>query len=634
MLNYLISTIIVLPIIFAASFIFKKNNSNKTSILLNTFLGLQLLLIAISAYLASKEDTNVVWSILKENESTFGLSIMLRIDSIRAYFLLYVQLGILIFYLYLQEKVHESYILASALLSLSNIFLVGSDNVFSFLIGFAFTIFASFYALSSGEAQAEKKAEAYVSWIVVKLIGMTLIVLSLASVYSDSPNLNFQEINSAAAQLKFIPFVFLILGTLTLSLSYPFLSSFRAGVFIGKQSILVFIFSTTLSVAMLCYKLHPTFLAMPNIEAAEGLIVLTMFVLGLSIMTETNPTVVALITAIFFTMFIVLSSLIVKSNIGIVLGLPAVVGMPALLNASRTESSNKPLMLFLSLPILFLPLFPSGLGILELFSSYYEKINSSDAQSVYPIIAFLVVLNGALIMFMIGVFGFIKNNWNLKQKTNSNTMQTISIMTAAFLSLSIFSGTPLFSGFILKQDLVWLSQFQWLAKSSDLNSEFNSFNQNAVINYFSVLFFSALMAFFVFYSNDERAASTRKKLGTTLNKLSLPATGELNFDLNIWKYIFKPAVEIFARLSNVVNNVIINQAFEFLNKTYNFIRVRVGVLDDSVLDNKIIECFGQLLLSCSKAVRFIHTGQVQYYIGFGILIMVGIIYRLIFLVMK
>lgn len=629
----LLTTLLIVPIAYlVAYFVFSKINKNVKTIL-NIYLGVQTVLSGALLYLLFKNQSSVEWFLNWGTNTTYGLNVSLKAEQLSATLYFYIFLATMMFYIFINNKIIRSNILTILLLNISSILMVFSQNLFSLLLGLSLSIIASMQAMGTGSSSLDKKASAFSSWVSLRALSFGILITAFAALSMNASQVSFEEINSAKDSIQEWVKIILTLGLLAISFCYPILSAFRTAAYIGKQTTLCFNYTTTLFVSIASYKLYPLISSVAHPEVLTIVISISALIAAFTLMSETNGYTVSLLVSIYTTFLILIGSLYSSNNVSLTY-MPVILFSSTLIGTLvQYGEKAKFWSLLLLLTTTHLPIFSGGIGLLEVIKAFFEKTQSTSEMSLYLNKFSFCILVVSHLLYITGVIGFIKHQWNNKgEKDDLISLQKVVVVLAFIFSTAIFSGLPSLSGFPSKADIQWAVQLQWLSQLISIAPEFADAHQKAVITIVSTTIIAIFLALLGMYSNEQKAQNTRGSVDRVLKKLRLPAGGELSFDLMVWDKLLKPALALISMGFNIINNLIVTKFFDLINAAYNFFQNKFGKIENELIDKKIIGGIGGLFVSTSKAFRFLQTGQIQFYFAFGVIVLLAILYRLIFFI--
>ncbi len=636
MQNQLLISLIAVSFLWLCSSIFLPSTRSKAEIVQKSFLAIVTLLLGGVLFQTQRDQAAMSISMdWAKVQSDFGLSVNIKLDSFRATVLMYLQLAFLTFYFLNEEKKQDRHIYLLPLISLAAILMVGSENIFTFMTAGSLSLIASSVAVGMGERQVEQRANAYVMWISTRLLGLATLIIAAVAMYKHSPTLSFQEIEGARDEIGEWIKITMLVGLMVYSFNFPLTNAFRSAHYAGKYTSLIFGTSVTLFVGTLLSKLHMFFLSIHSPEIVVPVLLISLFLVSVFMLSERDQDFFTMNITLFMVTFMILSSVLTLPNTSYLLVITTFISTTLISSPATRGKRDLGFVVLTLLSLLGIPLFSHTWALFIFFEEMFSIIQKSDGAKFYFFATVTVIATISLFLFSLSVCGYIRELWKTKvEKVDQRPVATVFVGISAVLLFSIFSGAPALASMMNKLDLSWAKGLQWFSahvlQTQDTGQPF----QWAIFLLMTTTLSAMLFSFGVFFKNSEKEQSTKKFVNNLLVTSKGSAASSTDFQIIVWKIFLRPCFYFLAHVTKAVNKISMRAFNGVIDSLQSFAKDLCKKVEEKIVDRQIYENLGAVFEAASRAARVMQVGQVQFYIGFGILVFTGIVYRLLYFMLR
>jgi len=499
------------------------------------------------------------------------------------------------------------------LLSLGVFLIITSTQFLVLYFGWILVTFVSFLVIGFSLYGSDVRANVSFRYICLNILAEGFFLCGLLGCFLEYQSLDFKAIQKMAPSMEpsasfILTTSSLILGAMLKSFQIPFLFVSRYVAEAKFSATPIFLVVHILLPAALFLKISPIISTIPHFYFAAFLPALTVILAGFLMLSEKDPLRLCGWLVSYFSGSLFLSGLVGLLSVSQALALSAVTILCLLINVLLEVEKGEASIQWCIYIAGFLLVGVPGSSLFWARSHEYLgltylglKQDSDTLNWVFWVLLGMKILSDCIIGFAV---------WRILKEIASRKSSKSKPQWALWIPFGtlVLSSVLLTLGF----ENILPSNFLDTKMYSELPDQTVFIMKGAAVLVFLLPFIISLLWFF---RSSDAAEHFRKQCLNISKKL-----GFLEEKSLIWDIALKKGYVIAVMLFSFVEDIFLRNVLLLIWKTpARWIKKIFHTFEDHLLDKIIVDGLAFSVVSISKAIRLIQNGQVQFYLGVGLL---------------
>ncbi|MBI2605607.1 MAG: hypothetical protein HYW49_05935 [Deltaproteobacteria bacterium] len=512
----------------------------------------------------------------------------------------------------------------------------GSTSLMVFFFGMVIAAVAGFVFIAFGSGRETERSEASARYLVLMALSAGVVFSGILGLLPGEYGRTFAEIASNGSAVSEWALLALVAGSMFWCFHAPFLGMARALGIAGPPNAPAFVVIHAFLPVLLMYRLQPLLAHASLVPVLAAVSAVSTVAAAALTLLERETSALTGWLCVQLTCAAFMSAAFGAADAGAALGFA---GMPALLlfagSLPRAREGERASRLFLVAAAVILtggPLSALGWAKQVAYAAYFtdRSVIASALPAHAPWIAAACLVLSDLIVG-VALWGIVRDVFRKKKKAvAAHWTRVLPLAGLLLCCLSLAAGGPPFSGLLGEADYAIAPSAQWLAYGLFAPDDLAAIGAGPVfaaslaarLGSFALAF---LIGFYGIFRDPEKA----EKFLAGCHRLFGFVGAGTGRDIFLWKGFLVPVAGAMSAAAGFLEETVPRAFARAQRLPRSAVKKAALWAEDRILDQTIVGGLGEMFQSAGKALRFLQTGQVQFYFAAGILLMGIVVARLL-----
>ncbi len=625
----LISALCALILWGSASLVLPRESKTGSAYVIGAFGVAFLGCVAWTCALAAGNGGEVAWT-LDWAGGLFASHPKLMLNFGHFYSLLWMGVSVVIGLFLAQERAGKSRAEAAGipLLGVALTTCVGATNLMLYFFGMAVAAVAGFVFIAFGNGREAERSEASARYLVLMTLSAGVVFSGILGLLPGEYGRTFTEIASNGASVSERALFALVLGSMLWCFQAPFLGMVRALGVAGPSSAPAFAVIHAFLPALLMYRLQPLLAHTSLIPILAAVCAVSALAASALVLLERDTSTLAGWLCVQLASVAFMSAVFGAADAGAALGFA---GIPALFlfagalpRAREGEPASRFFLVAAAVVLTGGPLSALGWAKQLVYSACFTEktveLSALPAHAAWIAAACLILSD---LVVGVALWGIVREVFRKNKKSVvAHWTQVLPLAGLLLCCLSIAAGGPPFSGLLGETDSAIVPSAQWLAHGlfapDDLSvAVVGPVFATALAARLGSFSLAVLIGFYGIFREPEKSEKFLARCHRLFRFVRI-GTGR---DIFLWESVLVPLAGAMSTACGFLEEAVPRTFARALRWPQSAVKKAALGVEDRILDQAIIGGLGEMFQSAGKALRFLQTGQVQFYFAAGILLM-------------